>query len=74
MSLVIRNIPRSIAIDSQINQTQGDLGTVSQTPLHGAAFSFVNGSANSSSHLITVISKDMTAPQAEELQHMMTHN
>jgi len=68
-------LPRSMALQSCINDTLSDLGNISgNSPLHGAAFSTTDPSMASSSHIIAIISQNMTGQEAESLLVMMTRN
>ncbi len=69
-------LPRSIALESKVNDTLMDLEHITESsPLYQASFFATNDSASlSSNHIIAVISKNMTGAKAEELLDMMTHN
>jgi hypothetical protein len=68
-------LPRAIALQCQLNDTLYDLQNVGNTPLSGASFYSTNVSSTSASaHIIAVISKNVTASQAEPILRMLTHN
>ncbi len=68
-------LPRAIALQCQLNDTLYDLQNVGNTPLSGASFYSTNVSSTSASaHIIAVISKNVTASQAETILTMLTHN
>ncbi|MHC1710086.1 MAG: hypothetical protein AB9819_06750 [Methanomassiliicoccales archaeon] len=68
-------LPRAIALQCQLNDTLYDLQNVASTPLSGASLYSTNvSSASASGHIIAVISKNVTASQAETILTMLTHN
>jgi len=68
-------LPRAIALQCQLNDTLYDLQNISSSPLNGASFYSTNvSSASASGHIIAVISKNVTATQAETILTMLTHN
>jgi hypothetical protein len=65
-------LPRAIAMQCQLNDTLYDLQNVANTPFSGASFYSTNvSSASSSGHIIAVISKNVTASQAETILTML---
>jgi hypothetical protein len=68
-------LPRAIALQCQLNDTLYNLQNISSTPLAGASFySTDQQSASASSHVIAVITKNVTAAEAEDILTMLTHN
>jgi len=69
-------LPRAIALQCQLNDTLYDLASISSgDPLYGASFYSTNmTSACASGHVIAVISKNVTAAQAEAILTKLTHN
>jgi subtilisin-like proprotein convertase family protein len=69
-------LPRSIALESKINDTLWSLESIQPSnPLNGSSFYNTDNSTSSASgHIIAVISKNMTGAKADELLEMMTHN
>ena len=69
-------LPRAIALDCKLNYTLENLGSISSShPLYGASFVYTNTTqAVSSAHVVVVISKNVTAAQAETLLYDLTHN
>jgi hypothetical protein len=69
-------LPRAIALQCQLNDTLYNLATLSSgDPLYGASFYSTNSlSAEASAHVIAVISKNVTATQAEAILTKLTHN
>ena len=59
----------------QLNDTLYNLQSIGSTPLAGASFySTDQDSTSASSHVIAVITKNVTATQAEQILTMLTHN
>jgi len=69
-------LPRAIALQCQLNDTLYDLASLSSgDPLYNASFySTDTSSASASGHVIAVISKNVTASQAEAILTKLTHN
>ena len=69
-------LPRAIALQCQLNDTLYDLASLSSgDPLYGASFYSTDpASTSASAHVIAVISKDVTATQAEVILTKLTHN
>jgi len=69
-------LPRAIALECQLNDTLYDLGSMtSSNVLYNASFYSTNmSSSTSSSHIVVVITKNVTAAQAEDILEMLTHN
>ncbi|MDD1772003.1 MAG: fibronectin type III domain-containing protein [Methanomassiliicoccales archaeon] len=68
-------LPRAIALQCQLNDTLYDLQSIGSTPLADASFySTDQDSASASSHVIAVITKNVTYQQAEAILEMLTHN
>jgi len=69
-------LPRAIALECQLNDTLYDLGSmISSNVLYNASFYSTNmSSSTSSSHIVVVITKNVTATQAEDILEMLTHN
>ena len=68
-------LPRAIALQCQLNDTLYNLQSIGSTPLAGASFfSTDQDSTSASSHVIAVITKNVTATQAEQILTMLTHN
>ncbi len=68
-------LPRAIALQCQLNDTLYDLQNVGNTPLNGASFYSTDPlKSTASGHIIAVISKNVTASQAETILTMLTHN
>jgi hypothetical protein len=68
-------LPRAIALQCQLNDTLYDLQNVTNTPLNCASFYSTDPlKATASGHIIAVISKNVTASQAETILTMLTHN
>jgi len=65
-----------IALQCQLNDTLYDLVSISSgDTLYGATFYCTTASSTSASgHVIAVISKNVTASQAEAILTMLTHN
>jgi hypothetical protein len=68
-------LPRSIAVNSQLNQSLSNPASISSgNPLQGATFAYTHASAaTSSGHLVAVISQSLTVQGAESLLSMLTH-
>ena len=69
-------LPRAIALQCHLNDTLYDLASLSTgDPLYGASFYSTDpASTSASAHVIAVISKDVTATQAELILTKLTHN
>ncbi|MFA5313528.1 MAG: hypothetical protein WC375_09480 [Methanomassiliicoccales archaeon] len=69
-------LPRSIALECQLNDTLANLGGMTGSdPLYNAEFYYTNGSmAASSSHIIASLSKTLAGSAAESLLYDLTHN
>jgi len=69
-------LPRAIALECQLNDTLYDLGSMtSSNVLYNASFYSTNmSSSTSSSHIVVVITKNVTATQAEAILTMLTFN
>jgi hypothetical protein len=68
-------LPRAIALQCQLNDTLYDLQNIGSSPLNGASFYSTDPlKATASGHIIAVISKNVTASQAETILTMLTHN
>ncbi|KAF5074010.1 hypothetical protein DSECCO2_185120 [anaerobic digester metagenome] len=68
-------LPRAIALQCQLNDTLYDLQNVTNTSFSGASFYSTDPlKATASGHIIAVISKNVTASQAETILTMLTHN
>jgi phosphodiesterase/alkaline phosphatase D-like protein len=69
-------LPRAIALECQLNDTLYDLGSMnSSNALYNASFYSTNmSSSTSSSHIVVVITKNVTATQAEAILAMLTFN
>ncbi|HUT27229.1 MAG TPA: hypothetical protein VMW85_04190 [Methanomassiliicoccales archaeon] len=69
-------LPRAIALQCQLNDTLYNLASISSgDPLYGASFYSTDASsASASGHVIAVISKNVTAAQAEAILTKLTHN
>lgn len=69
-------VPRAVALASELNHTMFNLDTVGEGhPLHDASLSITNKSADmASAHVIAVISKNVTASQAEAILSMLTRD
>ena len=68
-------LPRAIALQCQLNDTLYNLQSIGSTPLAGASFySTDQDSASASSHVIAVITMNVTYQQAEDILEMLTHN
>jgi hypothetical protein len=69
-------LPGAIALQCQLNDTLYNLASISSgDPLYGASFYSTDSASNSASgHVIAVISKSVTASQAEAILTKLTHN
>jgi subtilisin-like proprotein convertase family protein len=74
MNVVI--LPRCIGLASKLNYTLTHLNTIQPTdPLCNASFSATNTSAStSSSHIVAIITQNLTGTKAEDLLILLTHN
>jgi hypothetical protein len=68
-------LPRAIALKCQLNDTLYNLQNIGTSPLNGASFYSTDPlKTTASGHIIAVISKNVTASQAETILTMLTHN
>ena len=69
-------VPRAVVLASELNYTLFNLDKVGQGhPLYGAGLSVTNKSAEQvSAHVIAVISKNVTASQAEAILELLTRD
>jgi len=69
-------LPRAVALDSRLNDTLFGIGSItSDSALFDATFCYSDQSvATSSSHILAVISKNVTAAQAESILDNITHD
>jgi len=68
-------LPRAIALQCQLNDTLYNLQNVGSSPLNGASFYSTDPlKTTASGHIIAVISKNVTASQAETILTTLTHN
>ncbi len=69
-------VPRCIALECILNATLENLDDISPTdPLYQAQFLYTNNTQQSSSaHVVVVITKNVTASQAEAILYDLTHN
>jgi len=68
-------LPRAIALECQLNDTLYNLQNIASSPLNGASFYSTDPmTATASSHIIAVISKNVTASQAETILTMLVLN
>jgi hypothetical protein len=68
-------LPRAIALQCQLNDTLYNLQSIASSPLNNASFYSTDPlKTTASGHIIAVISKNVTASQAELILTMLTHN